>query len=394
MRIVGLTSAGLGRAEDGSQWPRTLPGEEIDAEGRILRPSEQRVAAPCRHFKSCGGCALQHASDAFVASWKTERVTKALSARGLSSVIEVVHTSPAQSRRRASLSGRRTKKGAIVGFHGHRSGTIVEVPECEVLSPSLRKIVPTLAELTTRYASRKGELSFAVTESATGIDLAVVGGPETLTLDMVTDLTALARLGGIARLTWGAETLFTLTAPSQEFGDVVVTPPPGAFLQATKQGERALIDHVLQSILGARRIVDLFSGCGTFSLPAARHAEVHAVEFDPHMLTSLDQAWRKAPGLHRISTEARDLFRRPLLPDELVFDAAVIDPPRAGAEEQVAQLAKSAIQIVAMVSCNPASFARDAQILVKAGFDLGPITIVDQFRWSPHVELAARFTRT
>jgi 23S rRNA (uracil1939-C5)-methyltransferase len=177
-------------------------------------------------------------------------------------------------------------------------------------------------------------------------------------------------------------------------GRARVVPPPAAFLQATAHGQAALTALVRAAVPDARRIVDLFAGCGTFSLPLAEEAQVHAVEADPAMLAALDLAWRATPGLRRVTTEARDLFRRPLDAAELAgFDAAVIDPPRAGAAAQVAAIAQSALPTVAMVSCNPVTFARDAATLVAAGFRLGPVTLVDQFRWSAHVELAARLTR-
>lgn len=392
MKITGLTLSGHGQAEDGSRWPRVLPGEEIDAEGRIERPSADRVAAPCRHYKACGGCAMQHASDAFVAQWKAGVVERAISARGLPLQIGSVLTSPPQSRRRAKLSGRRTKKGAIVGFHGRASDVITEVPDCHVLVPSLRDVMPVLRQLTELGASRKSELSLTVTDSDGGVDLAVEGGPD-LDFEMSHKLTALAQEAGLSRLTWNNETLVTLSDPMQSMGRARVAPPPGAFLQATKEGEAALVDHVRAALDGADRVIDLFAGCGTFALPLSESAEVHAVESEVSMLAALDRGWRVAQGLKRITTEARDLFRRPLLPDELRCDGVVIDPPRAGAEAQINEVAAAKVPVVAMVSCNPVTFARDAEILVAAGYTSGPVTVVDQFRWSSHVEVCATFTQ-
>ncbi len=393
MRIEALTLTGQGVAEDGSRWPRVLPGEEIDGEGRILVPSPERVSPPCRHFKSCGGCAMQHASDGFVAGWKAGIVEKALTARGISAQIETVLTSPPDSRRRAKLSGRRTRKGAIVGFHGRASETIAEVPDCRVITPGLREVLPTLERITARAASRKGELDLTVTDSPSGVDLSVTGGPEP-DFAAITDLTAIAQDAGLSRLTWNGEIVVTLADPVQPMGRAQVAPPPGAFLQATRQGEAALVDHVRRAAHGAGRVVDLFAGCGTFTLPLAETAEVHAVEGDGAMLAALDRGWRMAPGLRRVTTEARDLFRRPLMPDELDFEVAVIDPPRAGAEAQVQQFAAARVSTVAMVSCNPVTFARDVEALISGGYSLGPVTVVDQFRWSPHVELCATLTLT
>ena len=207
-------------------------------------------------------------------------------------------------------------------------------------------------------------------------------------------LGAWAESTGLARLSWDAEVVAQSRPPLHRFGAAMVSPPPGAFLQATLPGEAALQAAVADAVGGARRIVDLFSGCGTFALPLATGAEVLAVETDAPMLAALDLGWRGAPGLRRVGTQARDLFRRPLLADELKgFDAAVIDPPRAGAEAQARALADSDVPVVAAVSCNPVTFARDARILCDGGFRLEWVQMVDQFRFSPHVELAARFTR-
>ena len=182
--------------------------------------------------------------------------------------------------------------------------------------------------------------------------------------------------------------------PSQEFDGIIVDPPSGSFLQATKQGESDLITEVRNIIGHQNRIIDLFAGCGTFSLPMARNAEVHAVEGEADMLRALDKAWRHATGLKRVTTETRDLFRRPLQPDELrKFDAAIIDPPRAGAEAQIDELSASDINLIAYVSCNPTTFARDARHLVSRGFEIEFAQTVDQFRWSTHIELVAKFSR-
>jgi 23S rRNA (uracil1939-C5)-methyltransferase len=182
------------------------------------------------------------------------------------------------------------------------------------------------------------------------------------------------------------------TAPVQRFGRALVTPPPGAFLQATEHGEAALLAAVTEAVGPARRIADLFAGIGTFALPLAERAEVHAVEGDPAMTAALEKGWRQAQGLKRLTVEARDLYRRPLDADELKgFDAVVIDPPRAGAEAQTVALAGSGVPVIAAVSCNPVTFARDARVLIAAGYVLDWVQVVDQFRWSAHVELAARF---
>jgi 23S rRNA (uracil1939-C5)-methyltransferase len=394
MRITEVTHHGMGRAEDGNLIARTLPGEEVELtpDGmRIRVPSPDRVSAPCRHFRSCGGCTMQHASDAFVAAWKMGIVERALSGQGIAGSLAAIETSPAQTRRRAKFSGRRTRNGATVGFHARASDMLVAIPDCRVLVPELVSLIPALEELTTLIATRKGELSLTVTHSRAGADILAEGGnvPD---VREHSALVALMERHGIARLVVGDVTL-TRAAPVQRFGSADVVPPPGAFLQATLHGQSLLTNAVEGMTRGAAQIVDLFAGCGTFSLPLATSSEVHAVEGEGAMLAALDKGWRATTGLHRVTTETRDLFRRPLLPEELArFDAAVIDPPRAGAEAQVAAIARARVPVVAMVSCNPVTFARDARTLIAGGYVKGPVTVVDQFRWSTHVELVAQFT--
>jgi 23S rRNA (uracil1939-C5)-methyltransferase len=196
------------------------------------------------------------------------------------------------------------------------------------------------------------------------------------------------------RLAWDGEEVLQTSRPYLTFGRARLVPPPGAFLQATKHGEETLVSLMKDAVQGAGRVVDLFAGCGTFALPLSETAEVHAAESEPEMLDSLTDAWRGTPGLKKTTVEVRDLFRQPLLPDELArFDAAIVDPPRAGALAQTGELAKSKINVIGFVSCNPVTFARDAKILLESGFEIDWLKVVDQFRWSPHIEIAARFVR-
>ncbi|WP_282170604.1 class I SAM-dependent RNA methyltransferase [Ruegeria atlantica] len=398
--ITRLGHQGDGIADGPVYAPRTLPGEVVSGtlldqfltDIRVETPSDQRIKAPCRHYKSCGGCQLQHAADGFVADWKVEVVRTALAAQGLEALMRPIHTSPERSRRRARIAVRRTKKGTLAGFHGRASDTITEIPDCHLLDPALIAAIPVAEALAILGGSRKGELAVTLTLSEAGLDVAVKGGKP---LDGPLEL-ALAQATekhGLARLSWDGEVIAMRQPPVQRFGQANVVPPPGAFLQATKDGEQTLLKAVSEAVGGSKRIVDLFAGSGTFSLPLAEGAEVHAVEGEAAMTQALDQGWRRAQGLKRITTEARDLFRRPLMPDELKsFDAVVIDPPRAGAEAQVTELAQALRPVIAYVSCNPVTFARDAKILVNAGYTLEWVQVVDQFRWSSHTELAARFT--
>ncbi len=380
--------------------PRTLPGETVSGvldgqrltEIRIDTPSADRVRPPCRHYKSCGGCQLQHASDDFVAAWKQSVVAQALEAQGLSAPIRGIATSPARSRRRAAFSVRRTKKGVLMGFHAPASDQIVEIPDCLLVDPVLLSMRDVAQDLARAGGSRKGEMTMLTTRSEAGLDLAVSGG-KPLDRALEVALAQLAQTHDLARLAWDGEVIAMRRPPYQSFGRAQVVPPPGAFLQATREGEAALLAAVKEAVGPAKTIVDLFAGCGTFALPLSEQADLHAVEGAADMVTALDTAWRKTPNLHQLSHEARDLFRRPLLPDELArFDAAVIDPPRAGAEAQVAELARARVGRIAMVSCNPVTFARDAKTLAEAGYRLNWVQVVDQFRWSSHVELVASLT--
>ena len=397
--IARLGHLGDGVTADGLFVPGALPGEEVEGEvqgdrmaaPRILTPVPDRVRPPCTHARTCGGCTMQHASDALVARWKEGIVAGALAGQGLAAPVRPIVTSPPASRRRATLAGRRTRGGALVGFHMRGSATLLPVPGCRLLHPDLMAAWPALEAVVVAGGSRSGELALTVTATATGLDLSVTGGkPADAALRG-----ALARLAEdhrLARLTWDGETVAQRVVPMVTLGPARVPLPPGAFLQATAEGEAALVAAVTQALQGARRIADLFAGCGTFALPLAAAAEVHAAEGDAAMTAALDAGWRATPGLRRITTEARDLFRRPLEPGELArFDAVVIDPPRAGAEAQVGRIAAARVPVVAMVSCNPATFARDARILAAAGYVPEWVQPVDQFRWSPHVELAARF---
>jgi len=398
--ITRLGHQGDGIADGPVFAPRTLPGEVISAvrndtaltDIRIDTPSENRVKPVCPHYKSCGGCALQHASDKFVASFKVDVVRQALAAQDIIADFRPIVTSPPSSRRRATIAARRTKKGVLVGFHARASDTITEIPNCHLLSGEILGARAAIADLTMAGVSRKGALAVTVTQSENGLDLLVRGG-KPLDGPLQISLAGIADRHDLARLAWEDEVIVTRRNPVQRFGSADVIPPPGAFLQATRDGEAQLLSAVHEATSGAGRIIDLFSGCGTFSLPLAQQAEVHAVEGDRAMTQALDKGWRYADGLKRVTVEARDLFRNPIISEDLAgYEAAVIDPPRAGALAQTEHLARARVPRIAFVSCNPVTFARDAKTLISAGYRLDWVQVVDQFRWSAHVELAASFT--
>ncbi len=399
--IERLDLGGEGIAAGPVHVPLTLPGEVVAGEirsGRIpapavVTPSPDRVSPPCRHFSTCGGCALQHASDSFVKGWKAQVVRDTLAKFGLPAPIRDVHTSPRASRRRAVFSGRRMKSRAVVGFHARASDVVVDIPDCILLAPDIMALLPALERMVMAGASRRGELRFTVISSEKGADICAVGGKQ-LEAGLLDEVTRIASDHAVARLTWNGDLVAEMDRPCQDLCGTTVVPPPGSFLQPTKSGEAIIIGAVAEAVGHARKVVDLFAGCGTLTLPIARMAEVHSVDSSAEMLRSLESAWRGGTGLKRITTETRDLFRRPLVREELTkFGAAVADPPRAGAKAQAAAIAESEIACVAMVSCNPVSFARDCRLLVAAGFAIEWIEVIDQFRWSAHVELVARLLR-
>ena len=400
---IGHHGDGIAIGEAGPIYaPGLLPGEMAtgDLQGdrltniRIETPSALRVKPPCPHARTCGGCLMQHASDPFVADWKEGIVRGALAGQGLTATFRPMVTSPSRSRRRATLTGRKTKGGALVGFHARASDVLIPVPQCQLLHPDLIATLPALEALVHLGGSRSAEVQLTVTRAMGGADVAVTGG-KTLDAEAQLQMARLCEAHGLARLTWNDETVAMRAQPMQRFGRALVAMPPGAFLQATAEGEAALVQAVSLAIGPARKVADLFAGCGTFALALADRADVHAVESDPAMTKALDKAARMTDGLHQVQVETRDLFRRPLDADELKgFDAVVIDPPRAGAEAQAHLLALSRVPVIASVSCNPATFARDARILMAGGYRLDWLQVVDQFRWSAHVELVARFVRS
>ena len=402
-----LTIERLGHLGDGvAQGPNgpifvsgVLPGEVVEGElsgdrltqVRIVTPTATRVKPPCAHAKSCGGCLMQHANDNFVADWKIGIVRGALDGQGLESDIRGIVTSPPKSRRRATFAARRTKSGALIGFHARGSDVIIPIPNCQLLHSDLMAAIPGIEALVKIGGSRTQELSFTVTRSDAGSDVVADGG-KPLDAALRMELARAVETFGFARLKWGDEVVALRANPIQQIGPARVVPPPGAFLQATDHGQERLVALVKEALGPQKKIVDLFAGCGTFALPLAEGAEIHAVEGDAEMMSALDKAARQTPGLKKVSVETRDLFRRPLELDEFKHvTGVVIDPPRAGAEAQIIPLSASRVPVIAMVSCNPATFARDAKSLIEGGYHLEWVSVVDQFRWSSHVELVGCF---
>ncbi len=382
--------------------PFTLAGEEIIADvatkrGRLvklLKSAPERAEAICPHFGCCGGCALQHFDEAAAAKWKAGQVVSALERHGLKAPVHAVADFPGHGRRRAVLKARRTKKTIKLGFHARRSDAIIPVDVCPVLRPEIVALLPALAQMLNGGLTRRSEAAVSVLWTGEGADIAVEGG-RGIDLRLQEYLGGWARQLALARLNWNGELIVRHEIPPfLEFGKARVTPPPGGFVQALEPAERLMSGYVSNWLEGAKNIVDLFCGCGTFALVMAQFAPVHGVDTDEPALAALAAGASQTPRLRPVSVERRNLLNTPLRADELArFDMAIFDPPRAGARVQCEQMANSGLARIAAISCNPVSFARDAAILVAGGFELVEVRPIDQFRFSPHIELAALFRR-
>jgi 23S rRNA (uracil1939-C5)-methyltransferase len=327
------------------------------------------------------------------AARKRQAVVAALAQAGVAADVLPPIIVPPRSRRRAVLKVKSLAEGLHIGFHAARSHTIVDMHQCEVLTPGLFALVGALRGRLEAVFGVGEAAELHVTETDTGFDCGF-RWKRRLTANLTAELSKILGGIGIARLMLNGAVVFETATPTVRLGDVPVALPPDAFLQSTAEGEAALQARVAAITAGARTVCDLFAGCGTFALPLARRARVHAVEQNAPALAALAAAAR-APGLKPLTTERRDLFRLPLTPLELArFEAVVLDPPRAGAEAQARALAASKVSTLAYVSCDAASFARDAAILAGGGFTPGPVQPIDQFLWSSHIELVAGFTRT
>ena len=337
------------------------------------------------HFGTCGGCSLQDLAPDVYAARKREAIASALNRAGVEANVEEPVIVPPRTRRRAVFKWNNGR----IGFHAAKSHDIVDMRECLVLTPGLFALAQ---DLRARLAFLQQPAEIHVTESLTGFDLAF-RSEQKLNPALTTEMAkAMAGLD-VARVVFNNSLVLERSAPEVEEGGVRVKLPLQAFLQATAEGEAALQARVLHAVGKAKTVADLFAGCGTFALPLARKARVHAVEQDKPALAALAEA-AKSSGLKPVTSEVRDLFKLPLTVPELnPYDAVVLDPPRAGAQAQAAQLAKSRVPAIAYVSCDAASFARDAALLIAGGYRMGPVIPIDQFLWSSHIELAGSFRR-
>ena len=382
-----------------------LPGETVTVEPigghpdrrhllRVDKPSHERAVPVCKHFGQCGGCAMQHWSLSEYHLWKRNLVVEALGHAGLRARVDPLVDAHGQGRRRAVLHARRGSGDILeVGFAAPRTHHIVAIDRCPILAPSLNGAVPAAWAIAQILKPSNKPLDIQVTASDSGLDVDVRGsGP--LASARTAALARLAEQHKLARITRHGELVLQREQPTLQVGRCQVPLPPGAFLQATAEGEVALARLVTGHVGGAKRIADLFSGIGTFALRLAERASVSAVDSEVSAIKALQRAVATTSGLKPVDAHTRDLFRSPLMASELkIFDAVVFDPPRQGAERQAHELALSKVPVVVAVSCDATSFARDARILVDSGYRLGAVTPVDQFRYSHHVELVARFER-
>jgi 23S rRNA (uracil1939-C5)-methyltransferase len=387
--------------------PFALPGERVLAAGggdrrelvEVLVESPDRVEPPCPHFFACGGCALQHWAHAPYLAWKMARLRATLARERLETEILPAFAAAPATRRRVALHARKgSREAARLGYKIRKSWDLVDIAVCPISEPAIQAAIPALKRLAAPlFEHPKSAPTLHVTLTDTGLDVDITGVERKsggLSADARMILAERAAETDLARVTLDGEVAYQARAPQVRLGPATVRLPPGAFLQATVPAEAAMSAFVGAAAGGATRIADLYCGVGTFTFRLAEIAPVYAADFAPEAVQALSSALATAPGLKGVAAEARDLVRRPVLAEELKkVDVAVFDPPRAGAAEQTAELARSGVGRVIAVSCNPATFVRDARRLVDAGFALERLLPVDQFLWSSHIELAAEFRR-
>ena len=396
IKRLGSQGDGVAETETGELFiPFTLPGETVTAARErdratlmaVLEASPLRIDPACRHFTECGGCAVQHLQADAYHQWKRDKVVHAL--KGIAGDIGALVPCAPHTRRRVVLAARRADTGMLLGFHRHLSPEVIPIEECPISLPEIVAALDRLRSVADLVCATTKSFRMVVTVTGSGLDVAVYESGK-LGENQRRVASNFIMANGFARLSIDDEIVIEPKKPVIMFGTVAVAVPPGAFLQATEAAEQAMADIVGGHLKRAKKVADLFAGCGSFALRLAAKSEVHAVEGDAAALSALDRGSRFATGLKRVTGERRDLFRRPLTFKELnAFDGVVFDPPRAGAEDQSKQIARSDVPFVAAVSCNPVTLARDLRILMDGGYVLKSVTPIDQFLWSPHVEAVA-----
>ena len=399
--IVALDARGEGVADNGSAVAGALPGERARVRRfgkraelvEILSANPDRAQAICRWYGRCGGCAAQHMSQGLYREWKRGLVVEALRREGIEGQVGELVDAHGAGRRRATFHAR-FPQGAPeeVGFMRARSHEIVSIDDCPLFSPTMAGAIPAARALARDLRGLGKPLDIGVAATLEGLDVDIRGaGP--LGLAEIRKLARTAEALDLARLSNHGAAIVERRPPCAAFGGTLVKLPPGGFLQATEAGEERLANFAEEALVASRRMADLFCGAGAFAFRLARAREVLAADIDPDAILALKRA-ATAQGFNRLTVDARDLYRRPLSAAELSsFDAVLMDPPRAGAREQARELALSALPLVVSISCDPASFARDARAIIEGGFRIERLIPLDQFRFSPHVEIAAVFRR-
>lgn len=399
---LGQRGEGVARGERGLVFvPYALAGETVLAETdgeharllEILEPSQDRIAPTCPHYTVCGGCAVQTLAPAAYADWKRELVVGALRNAGLDVNVAPLIDAHGEGRRRVTFHARMEAGHARVGFMRARSHDIVEIDACPLLAPSLAGALPAARTVAQALAEHGKPLDIVASCTLDGLDVDLRGAGALAEREL-SALIGVAERCDLARLSNHGRLVALRRRPRIDIGGVRVTPPPGAFLQATQDGEAAIAHLVEDATKGAKRVADLFCGLGAFALRLAARSSVVAYDNDAGAVEAMCDAARLWQGRRPIEGLARDLFRRPLSAAELAeFDAIVFDPPRAGAQAQALQIAQSNARVVVAVSCNARTFARDAKLLIEGGYALRETTPIDQFRYTPHVEIVAVFDR-
>jgi len=404
--IASVGAQGDGIAAGPIFVPLTLPGERVRARIQkdrgeleaVLTASPDRVSAPCPHFGACGGCALQHWAPEPYLAWKREQIVHTLARERIETEVLAPFAAPPGSRRRIALHARKIGRQVVLGYKARRSWSVVEIKACTIADPRLVRALPDLANFAAplfEHAKSAPTLHVTLTETGLDVDVTGVEGKSGgLSADRRRLVADAARDADFARATLAGEMLYQAHKPMVRFGPAQVALPPGGFLQAVAAAEAAMAEFACDAIRGASRVADLFCGSGAFTFRLAEIAGVTAIDSSEAAIAALKGAIASAPGQKPIEAQARDLYRRPFLAMEMKkIDAVVFDPPRAGAPEQAGELARSKVACAVAVSCNLATFARDARTLCDGGFKLTRVAPVDQFLWSPHIELVGIFER-
>ena len=375
---------------DGKTFRNVLAKEVVDAStGQVLQVSPERIEAFCKYYERCGGCQLQHWNVAPYQNWKRHLISIALEKRGIDFPVGEIIDAHGAGRRRVSLHVRRKDGTIVAGFMAARSHDLIDIDQCPILVPALQNCT----DIARKLGAKLGDCDVSLTAADNGLDVSIKVERKIADEQMPKLATLVVELN-LARLTINGNMVAARTTPVVSIGKALVQVPPGSFLQATKVGEETLANLVLASLGKSKSVADLFCGIGPFALRIAEVAKVTAIDSDKPAIASLAQAVRVTSGIKPLKTEVRDLVREPMVANELKeFNAVVFDPPRAGAEAQARQLAKSNVKTIIAVSCDPASFARDAEILLSGGYKIRALTAVDQFKYTSHVETVAAFTR-